>query len=119
MLDRLGEIVVSARIESGNDVSRIGFGREQDDGDEAQRRIRLQAPCHRDAVEFRHHDVEEDEVGIARLGLGQCLLAVDCGNDFVAMVLQPHRHDFEVLRCIVDDEDARRRMHGRCLRVNR
>ena len=64
LLERLGEIVVAAGLEAMDDVARVGFGGHEDDRDEAKRCIPLELLQHRDAVELRHHDVEQDEIGL-------------------------------------------------------
>ena len=64
LLERLGEIVVAACFETNDDVARVGLGGHQNDRHEAQRGVLLELLEHRDAVELRHHDVEQDEVGL-------------------------------------------------------
>ena len=42
LLERLRQIVITAGLETVYDVARIGFGRDQNDGDKAEHRIALE-----------------------------------------------------------------------------
>jgi hypothetical protein len=75
------------------------------------RGIRLEAAHHLDAVELRHHDVEEHEVGRGLPDAGQRLLAVAGDDDVVPVRRQPPREHVPVLSRVVDDEDERRVAH--------
>ena len=63
LIDRLCQIVVGAGFEPGDDVLRVGPRGDQDHRDERQARVGLQRLDRGDAVELRHHDVEQHEVG--------------------------------------------------------
>ena len=62
VVDRLGQVLVAARIEPGHDVVRIGLRRDQDDRHERQAVLRLELPADLEAVLAGHHDVEQDEI---------------------------------------------------------
>ena len=77
MVDRLGQVLVGAGIQPGHDVLGVGHGGDEDDRRERKRGVVLEAPAHLEAVDLRHHDVEQDQVrALGRRG-SQRLLAVD------------------------------------------
>ena len=76
LVDRLGQIFVGARFEPGDDVLGVGFCGDQDDRHERQIGVGLQLPADFDAVELRHHDVEQDQIRKLLRGRGNRLLAI-------------------------------------------
>ena len=66
LVDRLGQVLVGAGLEAGDDVLGIGLGGDQDDRHERQRRVGLEPTADLDAVQLGHHDVEQDQVRTAR-----------------------------------------------------
>ena len=64
-----------------------------------------------DAVDLRHHDVEQDQVGQQFLGGGERLLAVGGLLEVVALRPEPRHQDVAVGLVVVDDQDARRTVH--------
>src|SRR5262249_43461828 len=70
-----------------------------------------------DAVDLRHHDVEQDQVRLGLIGRRQRLGAVGCGDDLVAVGRQTGPHDPEVGRVVVGDQDAWRSPHSASYRV--
>src|SRR5438045_4041430 len=70
-----------------------------------------EAAAHLDAVELRHHDVEQNEVRLSRAGGRQRLLAVARHDDVVAIVPQTRLEHANVGRCVVGDQDAGRAPH--------
>ena len=91
MVDRLREVVVAAGIEPLDDVARIGFRGHEERPECACARVRLEAADDLDAVDPRHHDVEEHEVGRGLPDAGQRLLAVAGDDDLVALRREPPR----------------------------
>ena len=77
-------------------------------GDEhEQRRLDVHQPLdHRKAVEPRHLDVEEDEVGLVGLDLADRLAAVGGGGDDfdVVMRLEPQLQPLGRQRFVVDQD---------------
>ena len=65
VVHRLGQVLVAARFEPRDDVLRVRHRGDHDDGREGEVRVGAQAPAHLDAVELRHHDVEQDQVGLS------------------------------------------------------
>ena len=85
LIDRLHQIVDRLRVEGAERM----FAERSDENE--QRKLDVhQALDHREAVEPRHLDVEEDEVGLVRLDLPDRLAPVGgCGDDLdVFMRLQ-------------------------------
>ena len=64
-----------------------------------------------DAVQLRHHDIEQDEIGQQLADLLQRLDPVRRGRHLVALGLEPHLQDVDIVRDIVDDQDQRRLTH--------
>ena len=62
VLERLGQIVVAAGVQSLDDISRIGFRGDKDDRNRPQRNVLLEHAHDADAIELRHHDVEQDQI---------------------------------------------------------
>ena len=112
MLEGLGQIVVAAGIQPLDHVARIGFGGDKDDRDRSQRAVLLEHAHHGDAVELRHHDVEQDQVRLEVAGFRKSLFTIGGGRHFVAVRLETHAQDLEVFRRIVDRENARRIVQG-------
>ena len=98
LIERLGQVIVAARLQPRHDVLRVGLGGDQDHRHEAQRGVGLQALDGRDAVELGHHDVEQDEIGQrARATLPEPPRRLG-GDDLVALRLEAHPHDLEIRR---------------------
>ena len=76
LVNGLGEIFVRSRLEAGDHVLTCGLRRHQDDRHERHIGIGFDPAGHLDAVELRHHHVQQDEVGELFLGGRQCLLPV-------------------------------------------
>ena len=89
----------------------IAPGRQQQDGNEGQRRIRLEPLHDLDAVELRHHHVEQHEVGQLGADLFERLLAIAGNDDVIAEAFEAGPDDIDIVRHVVDDEDFRRLTH--------
>ena len=76
------------------------------------RGIGTQSAADLDAVESRHHHVEQDEIGQLLAHHGKRLRAAARGHDLIAVGGEPRPHDIHVRRNVVDDEDARGSTHG-------
>ena len=64
LVDRLGQEVVGAGLDGAVDVAGLVEGGDHEDGDVARRRVRREALAHLEAADLRHHDVEQDQVGL-------------------------------------------------------
>jgi len=111
VVHRLGEVLVGTGLEPRDDVLRVGHHGHEDDRREGKIPHRLQPPAHLDAVELRHHDIEEDQVGPRRARDCEGLLTVTGGDDVVALAREARANDPDVARVVVDDQDARRSPH--------
>ncbi len=111
LVDRLGQIFVSARLEPGYDVLGVRFGGAQDDRRERHRGVVLDPLADLDAVDLRHHDVEQDQVRLQLLGGGERLLTIGSLLEVIALRLEPRHQDVAVGLVVVDDEDTRRFVH--------
>ena len=78
---------------------------------ERQIRIRLQSAADFDAVDLRHHDVEQNEIGMVLPGHRQGFLAVSCFHKLVALRPQPRQQNVAIGLIVIDDENARRIVH--------
>jgi hypothetical protein len=70
---RLCQILVGASVEASHDVLGVSLCCHQDNGHEWKRSVAFEAAANLNTIEFRHHDVEQNEVwkqsfrGIERL----------------------------------------------------
>jgi PAS domain-containing protein len=62
-VERLGHVVHGPELEPAHDVAGVGFRREEDDRNIAPRRYGLDALAGLEPVHFRHHHVQQDQVG--------------------------------------------------------
>ena len=99
LVDRLHQIIDRLRVERAQRMLAVG-------GDEHEQwRLDVhQALDHREAVEARHLDVEEDEVGLMGLDLADRLAAVGGGGDDLDVVkgLQPQLQPLRRQGFVVD-----------------
>ena len=111
MIDRLCQVIVGAGFEPGDDVLRIGPRGDEDHRDKRQARIGLQRLDRGDAVELRHHDVEQHEIGKPVADHRDGGFAVAGQDDFVAPAFEPELQNLQIVGHIVDDQDQRRIAH--------
>jgi len=111
LVDGLGEVFIGADLEARDNVLRIAARGDQDDGDEGEALVGLELAAHLEAVELGHHDVEQDEVGQERAGLGQGLRTVGGHCQPVAVDLEAAREDVAVGLVIIGNEDQWRLTH--------
>jgi len=76
--ERLDQVVVRPRVQPGDAVLDLALGGEHEDGDGIREAAQLGADL--EAVELRHHDIEQDEVGLFFEGQAQAGLAVGGGE---------------------------------------
>src|SRR5690606_27742550 len=105
-VDRLGEVVVRPGIEAGDLVAcRVPDGHE-DDRDERERIVALDAARDLVAVDPGEHDVEQDQVGWPLVHAFQGFFAARSRLDLVAAEAEAGREHLEVVRTVIHDEDA-------------
>src|SRR5215831_11590106 len=73
------------------------------------RSIELELLERGNSIELRHHDVEQHQIRLDFTRPRQRLLPVGRRDDFVAVGLESHAYDFQILWHVVDGEDAGRR----------
>ena len=100
-----GDVVVGADLAAELLIDLPSLCGEQDDGDVLGGGIVLDHAAGLVAVELRHHDVEDDEVGLLVAHLLQGLLAVGRGDDVVALRTQDEIQDMEDVHLVVDHQD--------------
>ena len=76
LIDRLGQVFVGASLKAEDDILGVGFCGHQNDRHERQVGVRLQPAADFEAVELRHHHVEQDQVGQLFAGDGKRFLAI-------------------------------------------
>src|ERR1700732_1479863 len=62
-----GEVVIRAEVHSGTNVGLLAFGREEDERDSDGLCVSAKCSDHAIAVQFRHHHVAKNEVGLLLL----------------------------------------------------
>ena len=111
---RLGDVVLGDFVEQASlAVGGVDGGKD----DDRKVRLGLYLAGQGQAVDARHHQVEQDQVGPARLQATQRLLAVASGRHVVAVVAQLlGQHDQQV-GVVVDEQDPLCPWldHSRCL----
>ncbi len=129
-IDRLGDVVVGPGVETDDLVLGRVERRLNDDRDEGQRLVALDAPGDLEAVDLGEHDVEQNEIRERLRGSGRRVLAcgrsarrqrgddrqgfltIICHDRGVSARLEPVAQDRHVIRVVVDDQDARAAARG-------
>ena len=112
-IERLGNVILGAELDRLDDVLQVLGSRDDDDADMAQPRVGAHAAQHLEAVDLRHHDVEQHEIDVLALELVQRLAAVGrLDHALIALALQPTGERIAVVLDVVDDQDQRRVGHG-------
>src|SRR4029077_1347370 len=62
--DWFSEVVIRAEVHSGTNVGLLTFGREEDERDGDGLGVSAKCSDHAIAVQFRHHHVAKNEVGL-------------------------------------------------------
>jgi hypothetical protein len=111
LVDRLGQIFVGSRFQTGDHIRAGRLGGDEDDGHERQVCIGFEPPAHFHAVELRHHDVQQDEVWKVLHGGRERLLAVGGLEQFIALGRKPRHQNVAIHLVVIDDQNARGRVH--------
>ncbi len=104
LVERLREEVVGAGLDRPHANLRVVRGQHHD-RQERRSLVLAQPPAHLEPVHAGHLDVEQDEVGLARLHPLQRLRAGGGGYDVEAVRRQDRLEQARVLRHVVDGED--------------
>ena len=103
-LEGLGHVVDGPSLESPDLVDRVRQGGHEDDRDVPGRWILLQPLARREAVEVRHEDVEEDQVGTGVGGALDGTLAILGDEDLEAGLPEQIEENPEISRSVVHDQ---------------
>src|SRR5207244_398624 len=102
--ERLRHVVVAAELEPEDTVDLLVLRGEKDD---RHLRAAPQPPADLGAVELRHHDVEDDQVGRLAGEALERLLAVGGLDGAEAGLLEREDDDLADMGVVVDDQDRR------------
>ena len=105
-IERLEDEVLRAQLDAADD--RFDFAERGNDHDRqiVDAAVRLEPLEHAEAVELRHHDIEQHEIEIPAFDRRQGLDPVGRLLDLVdAEALQPAHQQVPVLRHVIDDQD--------------
>ncbi len=100
---RLGDVVISAQLQAQNLVGFFYPGREQDDG---RSRLAVVDADELIAVHLRHHNVEQDQVGLLVARHVERFASVGCYDDAEALLGQVISHQRANTGFVIDDEDG-------------
>src|SRR5512133_1148747 len=117
--ERLGEVVVGAGGQPLVAVAFLGLGGEHDDHDVAGVGVGLELAADLQAVQPRHHDVEQDQPGGLAPGHLQGLDPVGRLQDLVVVALQGDVHQGPHGRLVVGDQQLHRPLPASSSEVGR
>ena len=106
IVDGLGEKIIGSRLEPAHPVLRLVECRDHHDGNVLGGRILLDAAAHFDAVDARHHHVEQHDVGAGAVHRLQGISTIHRGDDLEIFGRQLCFEQADVGEDVVDDEDA-------------
>src|SRR5512139_1775267 len=86
--ERLGQVVLRADDAAAGTIEQAILGRKHDHRNGAKHLVVLDQRTGLIAVEARHHDVHEDDVGLVVGDLGQRIEAIDGREDLAALLRQ-------------------------------
>ncbi len=113
--DRLRDVVDAADLEALLQVLGVGLGGREDHRDRRSAVVHLEAATGVEAVDARHHDVEQDQVGQLTIGDAQRVLAVRRTKRIGTERLETPHEQIDVRGLVVYHQDAPEALH-RCLR---
>ena len=103
-LERLRDVVNAPGLEPRDHVVGLVLRRDEDHRDRSGLRVRLEPPAGLPAVDARHHDVEQDEIGVLALRDRECLLAARRAEHPAAERRETARQQIEVRGFVIDRE---------------
>ena len=115
--DRFHEIIVSTGHESPDLILFFRFGRQENDRDRFCVNARTQFFAHLDAVEFRQHDVKQDDIRVGCC-LGKGLFAVVGFIYLVFCLFQEMGYHFHNVFFVIHDENSDIRRICRCVHTD-
>jgi hypothetical protein len=105
-IDRLGQELLSAGIESVKEGARVGTCGHHDDGDVQGGRIRLEDLRNLIAVHAGHHDVEQDQIREVEPDRGQRFVPVIRGTGDITFRAQERLQELTILGLVVNDQNS-------------
>ena len=105
-IKRFGKVISGAQLNRADHVGQVIVRRNHDHRDALQCRVSLHCLKHTEAVEHRHHDVEQDQVELIVAHRGQGFLAIAGHRQIgVAVTRQPPGQRIAVGLIVIDDEE--------------
>ena len=101
-MEGLGDVVVGPEVEALGLVGGRALGRQED---HRHGPLLAQLAHHLDAVEVRHDDIQEDDVGADLLGFREGVLPARRGHDPKALLAQGDRDELGDSGLVIRDED--------------
>ncbi len=120
IVDRLGQEVIGARIETANQVIDVLQSRHHDHREVGERGCRPDPPADLAAVQARHHDVEQNDIGAVLVHEGKRGLAIGGGAAAKILDLEFGLQNLDTGGIVINDQyvcrhgvTARSRLRGR------
>ena len=107
MILRFGDIVVGTHLKPHHLVHFLAAGGENQDGNIAGSRTRLELPANLQALDHRKHQVQDDQVGQQCLGPSQTILSIRGVLHLVPLFLEVVHQQFAEGTLVFNDEDGR------------
>jgi hypothetical protein len=102
-LERLGDVVVRPRLQTGDDVHRVRLGGEHDDGGAG---LRADLAAHLQPVLAGEHEIEQDEVRSDRAERLEGAVAGRAELGLEALALEDDSDHLRQRRIVIDHQDA-------------
>lgn len=106
LIDGFGEEVVGTGRDGAFDVAKFAQGGHHEDDDLGRLGILFELSTDLEAAEFRHHDVEQDQVRIEAGNFVERILAIDCHFGLAIDIDEIGLHQFAIGGIIIRDKDA-------------
>ena len=111
--ERLGQVIVGARIESQYLVAFLAARRQHQDRRVGVRRLAADCATDGDAVETGQHQIENDQIESMLAREVESRVPVRCLDGYGILEAEVQRHQFSDVRFVFDDKDLRvRKFHG-------
>ena len=107
IVDRLGEKIVRARFQTADPVLALVQRRDHDHGNMAGVPVGLEPGTGFIPIHARHHDVEQDQIGLLGAGDLDGLETIVGGANVEILGLEPGFQQPNIGRLIINDEDSR------------
>lgn len=113
--DGFGEVVIGAEVHADPLIGAVAAGGEENERQQRGGRLGPQGLDDAIAIQLRHHDIADDEIGFLRAGFFEAYAAVLRRVHFITFELQ-HERDIPAHRSLIfDDENTMLGVHVRGL----